>query len=248
MVLTVGLTLAAVEAGYLLGRWRHRRAHEQEVTASATGVATLGLLAFTLALTFTMAAARYDTRRELVVEEANAIGTTYLRALLLPAAQAAETRNLLRRYVDARLEAATVGKQAEGVARSERLHALLWRQAVAAGAAQADSVTTGLFIASLNDVIDLHTKRLAAWRNRIPGVIWVFLFVTTVLGMASMGYHAGLTGSRRTLAVIFLALAFSSALALIEDLDRPREGFLIVSQQAMQDLQATMQADAQQPR
>ena len=245
MVLTLGLTLAAVEAGYLLGRWRLRRDHEQEGTAGATGGATLGLLAFVLALTFAMAAGRYDTRKELVIEEANAIGTTYLRALLLPAAQAAETRDLLRRYVDARLEAAASGNVAEGIARSERLHELLWRQAVTAGAAQADSVTTGLFIASLNDVIDLHAKRLAAWRNRIPGVVWVFLFVTTVLGMASMGYHAALSESRRTVAVIFLALAFSCALTLVADLDRPREGFLIVSQQAMQDLQDSMRGDAQ---
>ncbi len=217
-----------------------------ETTASATVGATLALLAFTLAFTFAMAASRYDTRKQLVLEEANAIGTTYLRALLLPTLQASEVRELLRRYVDARLEAAAQpGKRSEALARSEQLHELLWRQAVAAGSAQADSVMTGLFIASLNDVIDLHAKRLAAWRNRIPPTIWLFLYLTAVLGMASMGYHTGLTGSRRTAAVIFLTLAFSGAMALIADLDRPQQGLIRVSQQAMQDLQASMRADAQ---
>lgn len=246
LVLTVLLTLAAVEAGYWLGKWRRRREHELETTASATVGATLALLAFTLAFTFAMAASRYDTRKQLVLEEANAIGTTYLRALLLPTLQASEVRELLRRYVDARLEAAAQpGKRSEALARSEQLHELLWRQAVAAGSAQADSVMTGLFIASLNDVIDLHAKRLAAWRNRIPPTIWLFLYLTAVLGMASMGYHTGLTGSRRTAAVIFLTLAFSGAMALIADLDRPQQGLIRVSQQAMQDLQASMRADAQ---
>jgi hypothetical protein len=106
---------------------------------------------------------------------------------------------------------------------------------------------TGLFIASLNEVIDLHTKRLASWRNRIPGTIWAYLFLTAAVGMASMGYHAGLSGSRRTIAVIFLTLAFSCALTLVADLDRPREGFLQVSQQAMEDLQASMQRDTEAP-
>ena len=245
MVLTVLLTLACVEAGYWLGRWRLKGDHELDATAGSIVGTTLGLLAFTLAFTFAMAASRYDTRKELVVEEANAIGTTYLRAMMLPAPQASEVRKLLRQYVDTRLEAAqTPGQLSPALARSEQLQMQLWREAVAAGAAQSDSVINGLFIASLNDVIDVHSKRLAAWRNRIPGTIWFFLFLTAALGMASMGYHAGLSGSRRTMAVIFLTLAFSGALTLIADLDRPTEGFLVVSQQAMQELQASMRQDA----
>ena len=244
MVLTLGLTLAAVEAGYLLGRWRLRRDHEQEGTAGATVGVTLGLLAFTLGFSFAMAAARFDTRKELVLKEANAIGTTYLRALLLPTIQAEETRDLLRRYVDARLEAAVSGKLQEGIERSVRLQELLWQQAVAAGV-RSDSPMTALFITSLNEVIDLHEERLTAWRNRIPATVWTFLFLTTALGMASMGYHTGLSGSRRTVAVIFLGLAFAGSLTLVADLDRPHAGFLIVSQQAMQDLQDSMRADAQ---
>lgn len=240
------LTLAAVEAGYWLGKWRLRRDHEHDATAGATVGITLGLLAFTLAFTFAMAADRFDARRSAVLEEANAIGTTYLRALMLPAPAATEVRRLLRQYVDTRLEVTARPEMlAEGTARSEELQNRLWQQAVGAAAVQADSVMTGLFITSLNELIDVHAKRLTAVRNRIPDVIWLFLFLTAVLGMASMGYHTGLTGSRRTVAVIFLTLAFSGAMTLIADLDRPREGLLQVSQQPMLDLQASMRVDAQ---
>ena len=133
LAVTVVLTLAAVEAGYWLGKWRLRREHEHDTTAGATVGITLGLLAFTLALTFSMAADRFDMRRELVLEEANAIGTTYLRAALLSTPANSEARALLRQYVDTRLKAATQpGKFAEGVKRSEELQGLLWRQAVEA--------------------------------------------------------------------------------------------------------------------
>ncbi|HSC06616.1 MAG TPA: hypothetical protein VLD59_07305 [Steroidobacteraceae bacterium] len=244
LVLTFLLALVSVEAGYWLGKWRSRGDHELEGTASSTVASTLGLLAFTLAFTFAMAAARYDTRKELVLAEANAIGTTYLRALLLPPPHASAVRDQLRQYVDARLAAATSPEQfAEARGRAEQLHGLLWREAVAAASVQ-DSERTSLFIASLNEVIDLHAKRLTALRNRVPNAIWVFLFLTAVLGMVSMGYHTGLIGSRRTAAVVFLTLAFSGALTLIADLDRPQQGLIRVSQQAMKDLQAGMQADA----
>ena len=245
LIVSVLLTLAAVEAGYWLGKWRLKREHENDETASATVGITLGLLAFTLAFTFSFAADRFDNRKGLVLEEANAIGTTYLRALLVPAPASSEVRALLRQYVDTRLEATThPEKLAEMNARSQELHRLLWQHAVAAAAAQ-DSERTSLFISSLNDVIDLHAKRLTAVRNRVPEAIWIFLFLTAVLGMASMGYHTGLSGSRRTVAVIFLTLAFSGSLTLIADLDRPGEGLLQTSQRAMEDLQQSMRADAQ---
>src|SRR5262245_15814690 len=104
--ITVGLILLTVEAGFRAGRWRRQHAErEGETPVSAIVAALLGLLAFLLAFTFGMAASRFDTRRELVLDEANAIGTTYLRAALLPEPHRKETRTLLRDYVDVRLEA-----------------------------------------------------------------------------------------------------------------------------------------------
>jgi len=241
---TLAVILLSVEGGYLLGR-RRRGRPEQEMEAPVGGMVgvILGLLAFMLAFTFGMASERFETRRQVLLDEVNAIGTAYLRADLLAEPHRAETRNLLREYVDVRLEAVQPGKLAHAIRRSEELHGLLWSQATAGAESNPGSIMTGLCIQSLNEVIDLHSKRLqAALRSRIPGSIWAALYLIAILGVAAMGYHAGLTGTSRTLAVLALALAFSAVMLLIADLDRPQEGLLKVSQQAMIDLRNTMNA------
>ena len=195
-----------------------------------------------LAFTFSMAASRFEARRQVVLEEANAIGTTYLRARLLPEPQRGEVAKLLREYVDVRIRGIREGEIADAVARSEKLHEQLWSQATAAAEKNPGSIMTGLFIQSLNDVIDLHAKRvMVGTRSRIPITIWGGLFALTVGGMASMGYQAGLSATRRSPAMLLLVLAFAGVLLLIADLDRGQEGFLRVSQAAMTDLQRTMQ-------
>jgi hypothetical protein len=239
--ITLVFTLGAVEAGYWFGRWRGRLAkHEMETPVGAISAALLGLLAFLLAFTFGMAASRFDTRRELVLNEANAIGTTYLRAALLPEPQRTEIRALLRAYVDARLEAARPAMTVTALARSEELQDRLWSQAVIAGE-KSPTPITGLFIQSLNDVIDMHAKRVTmGMRNRIHFTIWGALYFTAILAMLGVGYHAGLTSATRTLATLALAVTFSGILWLIADLDRPQEGLLTASQQAMIDLQKSL--------
>jgi hypothetical protein len=236
------LVLLSVEGGYRLGKYRRSRSEqEQEAPVGAMVGATLGLLAFILAFTFGLAAARYDTRRQVLLDEANAIGTTYLRAGMLPDRRE-EIRALLRDYVDTRLEAVLSGKIAEGIRRSEHLQDQLWAHAVAVGEHHPTSIVVGLFVQSLNEVIDLHAKRVTAGvRNRIPGAIWVALFAVAILSLAAMGYHAGLAGTSRSLAVLAVAFTFSAVIGLIADLDRPQEGILKVSQQALIDLRQSMQ-------
>lgn len=237
------LVLLSVEGGYRLGRYRRSRSQqEKEGPVGAMVGATLGLLAFLLAFTFGLAAARFDTRREVLLDEANAIGTTYLRAAMLPERRE-EIRALLREYVDARLEAVQLGNVAEGIRRSEHLQDQLWAQAVAIGEDNPNSIVVGLFIQSLNEVIDLHAKRVTAGlRNRIPGAIWIALFAVAVLSLGAMGYHAGLSRTSRSLAEVAVAITFSAVIGLIADLDRPQEGTLKVSQQALLDLQQSMHA------
>ena len=158
----LALVLAAIEGGYRLGSYRHRQAgHEKEAPVGAMVGATLGLLAFMLAFTFGMAASRFDTRKQLVLDEANAIGTTYLRAAMLQERRD-EIRALLRSYVDARLEAVRPGRVAEGILRSEELQGQMWSAATAVGLQHPDSIVVGLFVESLNEVIDLHAKRVNA--------------------------------------------------------------------------------------
>ena len=236
---TLVIVLVSVEVGHRVGSYRRVRPdHEDEGPVGAMVGATLGLLAFLLAFTFSLAAARFDTRKDLVLEEANAIGTTYLRAAMLPERRD-EIRSLLRQYVEVRTDLSR--KSIDDVRRrSEELQVQLWDHATVVAQRNPNPVV-GLFVASLNDVIDIHGKRVhAITQNRIPAAIWSALYLVAVLALASMGYHAGVVGKHRPLAVFAVAVAFSSVLWLIADLDRPGEGLLRVSQQAMTDLRASM--------
>src|SRR5215467_12620718 len=156
------VVLVSVESGYRLGKYRRSR-HEYEKDAPVGTMvgATLGLLAFVLAFTFGLAAARFDTRRQVLLDEANAIGTTYLRAGMLPERRE-EIRTLLRNYVNTRLEAVRSGNIEEGMRRSENIQSQLWTHAVAVGEKNPNSIVVGVFIQSLNDMIDLHAKRVQA--------------------------------------------------------------------------------------
>ena len=233
----------AIEGGYRIGQWRHARTPgEKEQPVGAMVASILGLLALVLGFTFSMAASRFEARRQVVLEEANAIGTSYLRARLLPEPQRTEVAKLLREYVEVRLRGVQELKISEGIASSEAIHELLWTQTTAAAERNPGSIMTGVFIQSLNDVIDLHAKRvLVGLRSRIPVVIWTGLFSLAVLSMAAVGYQSGLSATNRSPAMLGLVLAIGSVLFLIADLDRGHEGLLRVSQQAMIDLQRSMQ-------
>ena len=107
----------------------------------------------------------------------------------------------------------------------------LWSQAVAVGKTTPGSIVVGLFIGSLNEVIDIHAKRVTAGpRSRIPGSIWAALYFVGILATAVMGYHTGLIGTRSSAATLALVLAFSAVMLLIADLDRPQQGLLKMSQ------------------
>lgn len=241
-VTTVALVLAFVEIGFLLGMAKRRRKEDVKEAAVGSMVgATLGLLAFMLGFTFSMASARHDTRRSLVLAEANALQTAYIRAELLPQPQRSEIRSLLPEYVETRLAWADQRDVGKAIARSEEIQQQLWSRAVALGERNPGSVVVGLFIETLNEVFDLHAKRVRAglW-SRIPAVILFVLFFVTFLAMVSMGYLAGLAGKRAGLVSVALGLAFSAVLLLIIDLDRPLEGLLKVSQQPLRELRQKM--------
>jgi hypothetical protein len=239
---TLLLVLLSIEGGFRLGGARHRQSPaEKEAPVGSMVGATLGLLAFLLAFTFGSAASRFDVKRQLLLDEANAIGTTYLRAGLLPAEHRDEVRRLLAEYVDVRLEATRTGVLDEALRRTDELHRLLWAHAESAGASDPRSEVAGLFIQSLNEVIDLHAKRITAGlRNPIPSTIWLTLYVLSALALGAMGYHGGLTGTSRSLATLVVAVAFSVVMWVIADLDRSQEGSLRVSQQALIDLRNSM--------
>lgn len=243
------LLTAATEIGFRIGR----RARPDVGGASGTEVTTvqaavLGLLALLLGFTFSMAVTRYDMRKQLVLEEANSIGTTYLRAKLLPSPHSTEAGDLLRRYVDTRLEFYAAGlnpaRLHQASQETERLQGMLWSHAVAAGKIDRRAVTTGLFTSSLNDLIDNHARRLAALENQVPSSVFVLLYVAAIASMALTGYGLGIGGQRNLLSTATATILIASVVFLIADLDRPRRGLIKVSQQSMIRLQQSLRREA----
>lgn len=241
-IATLAVILLSYEGGFRAGRWRSRRREpEHEVVVRSMVGAMAGLLTFILAFTFWIAATHFEAARQSLLNEANAIRTAYLRADLLPEPHREEIRNLLREYVDVRLEAYRSGNIERGIARSEELHKRLWSEAVAAREKISSPIYAGYFIQSLNDVISLHARRVMVRREfRIPNTIWVVLYIIIPLAAGSIGCHGGLTGRSRPLVAVAFVLIISVVMGLIADLDHPRRGFLRVSHQVMVDLRGTM--------
>jgi hypothetical protein len=232
--------LVAAEAGYRVGIYRRARSEdEKEGPVGAIVAATIGLLAFILAFTFNLAASRFDARRELVVRDANALGTTYLRAAMLPE-RGPEIRALLRRYTDLRIEGARVRDITDLRRQSEELQTKIWDEATALARAHHGSIVVALFIQSLNEVIDVHAMRIAALGARIPSAIWLAVVVLASLSFGAIGYHGGLTRSRRSPSAVVITICFAVVVVLIVDLDRPFEGFLRTNQQTMVDAREAM--------
>ena len=235
------LILAACEAGILIGR-HHHRTHQDEGALTSVGPMVgglLGMLAFVLAFTFSMAATHHGARKQDVLTEAIHIGTAYLRADLIDDARGSQIKRLLGEYVDTRLRAARPGGDIQAaVKRSQEIHGLLWTQAASA-ALEHPGANTAMVIGSINEVIDMHKRRYNdAVRARIPGTIWLGLTAITVLTMATLGLQIGLSGKRRLVGIIPIAFAFAVLATLVLDLNRPQGGFITVSQQALLDLQA----------
>ncbi len=207
--------------------------HEQIVAARDwIGVLLSLLLAFTLGMVLT----RYDLRKQLIVDEANAVGTTRLRAQALAEPARSKILELLQEYLDARIAFSEAGPNEEKVEASfsltRQLQNEMWLQTVAL-AEQNPTPVTSIFMQSLNDSIDLSERRLAALENRIPGVLWAVLIFISMLTCLLAGYSI----RRRALLVIFLwPLMISTVLALDADLDTPQTGFIQIGQQSIERL------------
>jgi hypothetical protein len=235
------LMLTFGEVGYQFGvRSRTRQDKEAPTSLGPMVGGLLGMLAFVLAFTFSMASSQHDRRKQYVLEEANSIGTAYLRADLLDKQYGIKVKRLLREYVDIRLKAASGSDIDTALAKSVEIHGLLWEQ-VSSAAGESPNTNTLLMIQSINDVIDMHEKRVtAALRNRIPTSVWIALVGITALTMITMGAQVGLTGKRRLVAVVPLVLAFAVLVTLVVDINRPQSGLITVGQQSMVELQRSM--------
>lgn len=241
----LALFLGALEAAFRLGNRRldrHDEAAKNHIGSIQGSV--MGLLALLLGFTFAMAVSRYDLRKSLVLEEANAIGTTYLRTQFLAPEQQREAADLLKRYVVARLDFYNAGIDNNRLdaanAEAARIENRLWQTAVAASAADPRSVSTGLFVQALNDVIDNQEKRQTAFENHVPNTVNGLLLVVSVIALSLMGYGCGLNGRRHGVTNSIVALLLALVFTAILDIDRPRRGLIQVSQNSLLRLQDTL--------
>jgi hypothetical protein len=232
------VTMACYEAGFRIGRWwQERTPGEQEGPTGMLVASILALLAFLLAVTMGMASDRFDARRALVLAEANAIGTTYLRAGYLPEPASNQARELLREYVPLRVVVTDTSHLEDQIERSKAILAKLWT--VTEGVARDDgSDVVALYVESVNDTIDLHESRITAGiYTRVPETVLLLLVGGAALSLGMVGYSAGLTRRRSLLSAVVLVIALGAVIMIVVDLDRPREGFIQVSQQPLIDLQ-----------
>ena len=205
--------------------------------------ATLTLLALVIGFAFSMAVSRYDQRKNLEEEEANAIGTEFVRADFLPPAEAARVRGLLRSYLDQRVLFYTDSDEADLEQvdlRTAQLQAELWAAVRGPAAAQPTQIMA-LVVKGMNDVLNSQGYTLAAWRNRIPRGAWILMGVLAILSTMLVG--VGARNAKATSGVLLiLPLVISIAFFLIADIDSPRRGIIHVVPQNLVSLAQSLKA------
>lgn len=238
-------SLIAILLASEIGRWLgvRARARGEEHVATLEG-AMFGLLALMLGFTFAMALSRFEDRRHAVLDEANTISTTGLRARLLQPPYNTEVLKLLREYAQLRVAVAqhiaTLEELRTDVAKSNELQEQLWQQAVV-GAPKADaSVPVSLIFESLNQMFDAQRKRLAVLGNQVPPEVLLALYGITALAIAFAGYAQGLRARPSRIPVYLMGVLACAVIILIEDIETPYSGFISVSQQPLIDAAARL--------
>jgi hypothetical protein len=235
------LTIALIGGSAEIGNWfglRSYRAGTDNADVGTLAAASLGLLALLIAFSFSMAEARFDARRNLVLEEANAIGSTANFALMLPEPAQQPILRLLRDYVAARIALVVSADPAQtqrNIARSLDLQQRLWQQAVAVVAANPPTLTIHRFVTSLNEMNNIHERRITALRAHVPSDVTGMLIGAAMVALGFAGYNTGLAGARRRLPLLVMSVTVALLIMLIVDLDRPYEGLIHVPVQALID-------------
>ena len=223
--------LLLLEAGRRLGARRFAR--DPEAAKSGGGAAegaVFGLMALLIAFTFSGAAARFDTRRTLVVEEANYIGTAWLRLDMLPVTAQPPLREKFRQYVDTRLafyrKLPDIRSATDDLARAKALQNEIWKDAVAACRDSGSSPATMLLLPALNQMFDITTTRtMAAWMHP-PAVVYAMLGLLMLVGSLLVGFDLGAGVARNWFHTFAFALIMALAIYVILDFEFPRLGLI----------------------
>src|SRR5262245_18112587 len=238
----------ATEVGFHLGvKERAQQQAGERLNIDLVQGAILGLLSLLLAFTYSFVAERYKVRQGLVVREANTIGTAFLRSVFLPETPRRELQALLRQYLDSRILteelAAEPSNLAAAVQRSVRLQAALWPTASRGIAGRPPTVLDGLVFQALNEIIDVHSERLAAAEYRLPGAILWLLCVLALTGLALTGFGNGLHGRHSAFSTGALAVLVMAVILVIIALDSPQPGSMLPKQTSLIQLRDSLQTE-----
>lgn len=244
IVTMVGLALSA-----RVGVNLRRRRTEGEIDFSEYGLvesAALTLLGLIIGFTFSMAIGRFDQRKQCEAKEANTIGTEYLRAGLLPPAEAAKVRGLLVDYLDQRVLYYGTRWQ-EDIDRingkTATLQAQMWSTVETVAGASPPNPVVAVAVMGMNDVIDAQGYTQAAWLNRIPMTAWVLMVAIAIFANALLGYTSKSVGRERTLLMV-MPMILAVAFFLIADIDSPRWGLVRVVPDNLESLALSLHAPA----
>jgi hypothetical protein len=220
-LLTTIIGILAAELGIRLAQRKRQKEGGGEGASRGSLVgALLGLLAFMLGFTFSITASRFSDRKALVVEQAKAIGTCYLRTSFLPERQKHESRKLLREYADRLVQMKSYSDLEKDIARMEAIHILIWNQTASLAQEKMDSELRALYVTSVNEVIDIFGERKTVTLVfRIPSALWTALFLLYLLSMFVVGYEIGSYSRRIKLDTPMMAAAFALVVILIADMD-----------------------------
>lgn len=244
-LLVLVLSFVAMELATLIGDFSRKKMggikEEERDNFNIVLSATLTLLGLIIGFTFSMAINRYDQRKNYEEAEANAIGTEYVRADILPAGEAGRVRELLRKYLDQRVLFYTIHDRSRLTKINADTAALqndLWL-ATRSGAATQPTAVAALAVSGMNDVLNSEGYTQAAWWNRIPIAAWGLMVAVAVCCNFLIGY-----GARRADWLLFLILpiAVSISFFLISDIDSPRDGPIRVAPQNLLSLSQSLRA------
>ena len=251
-VLLFVVCVAASEIGYRLGareigrggETREAKGLSKRDHLGAVQAVVAALLGLLLAFSVSMAVGRFEDRKAAVVDESNCIGTAYLRVSLLPEPQRTEAQPLFKQYTDVRLELARPDWFLEGASglreKAFDLQRQIWTVGVEAARLDQRAVTTGLFVSSVNEMIDSAGRRDAGLKNHVPEPVVYIIFLVALACLGIVGYASGLTGGRSLTATLIIAAVVALVVFVILDFDRPYRGVITVSQQSLIDLRNSM--------
>jgi len=245
-VLSLLLLWLGILAGRGIASIQSRVVEKEDAIISVLEGALLTLFGLLMGFTFSMAVSRFDMRKVLAVQEANAIGTTWLRTTTLPEPLRTQEQNLLRDYIQVRLQYHANHPDAQELRglqeRVDLLQGRLWALASGYAMDHRDDVT-GLYLQTLNEAIDLSGERTAADANRIPMEAWVMLLFVGVVATLVVGMKVS---SRSWVLQAVLPVVLAATLALTLDLDAPQLGLIKVGQASMEKQAHDMQTLPQQ--